>query len=293
MNDRATLADADAPTCVRGLLALELSPGSRIDTPALRQAEAAALASLLARDLAGRVPAARGLDACLMAAHFDPAEALRPGWPLHRRLEDLHARAPRGDGTPRVIAFGADATGEVPLPLQCDASLAGGQLRVLPWLFAGPRALVDEVAEAFESILLDQGMAAADTALAAQQAFDTRVEHARSMTLHDLAAMTAMQYGHAGLGPLWPLIETALLAPGDTAALDAPPEPRLHYAGGEVTITLLTPGDWRARCAGDDGDCERLRRRFAQYEMRQQQFAAVLGAHGIPVLFESAPRSDA
>lgn len=289
MNDTVHDADDALPRCVRGVLALELAPGTGVARPALMQPEAARLATLLMRDLAALVPAARGLDACLMAAHFDPAEALRPGWPLHRRLHDLHARAPRGDGSARIIAFGADAAGEVPLPLQGDAALAGGQLRVLPWLFTGAPALVAEVAEAFESDLLDRGMAAADTALCAQESFGARIEHARTMTLHDLAAMTALQYEHAGLAPLWPLIETALLAPGDDCTLDAVPEPRVHYTRGEARITLSTPDAWRARCGDGDDDCERLRRRFAHYEMRQKQFAAVLESHGIPVLFEAGP----
>lgn len=277
--------------CVRGVLALELADGA-IRHAALPQRAAAGFAALVARDLAALVPAARTLDACLMAAHFDPAEALRPGWPLHRRLQDLHARAPRGDGAPRVIAFGTDAAGDVPPPLRHEPALAGGALRVLPWLFAGEGA--DAVAEAFESVLLDQGMAAADTALAAQDLFGARIEHARMMTLHDLAAMTAMQYEHAGLAPLWPVIETALLAPAGTAGLDAPPEPEVRYAGGEARIVLLPAQAWRARCAGDEADADRLRRGFAQYEMRQQQFAAVLGAHGIPVVFEAeAPETPA
>ena len=70
-------------------------------------------------------------DIALIAAHFDPAEALRPGWPLHRRIEELLARAPNTPklAEPRMIGFGADAQGELPMPLQCDANLAGGGLR--------------------------------------------------------------------------------------------------------------------------------------------------------------------
>jgi hypothetical protein len=38
-------------------------------------------------------------------------------------------------------------------------------------------------------VLLETGMAEARTALAAQQAFGVAIEHARYLTLHDLAAM--------------------------------------------------------------------------------------------------------
>lgn len=276
------------PMHARGVLALELGPGTAIDMQALPQADAARLAALLARDLAALLPAASALDFCFAAAHFDPAEALRPGWPLHRRLAELHARAPRGSGDPRIMAFGADAQGKVPLPLQCDAALRGGQLRVLPWSFTGDPALVTNVADAFESLLLDQGMAQPGTALCAQNAFGARIEHARVMTVHDLAAMTALQYENTGLAPLWPVIETALLSPGRDVEVDTPPEPLLRYIDGMARLALFSATAWRARFAGDETDAGRLRHHFAQFEMRQRQFAAVLDAHGIPVLFEQA-----
>ena len=100
---------------VRGALALELVPGSQPGRAALRQAEAGALASLVGRDLAALAGDAAALDLVLAGAHYDPAEMLRPGWPLHRRLEELHARAPQADAA-RIIAFGADGDGVVPQP---------------------------------------------------------------------------------------------------------------------------------------------------------------------------------
>lgn len=129
-------------------------------------------------------------------------------------------------------------------------------------------------------------MAGADTALLAQEAFGLQVEHARHLTVHDLCALMAMQYDHAGLAPLWPVLETALLSPGREAWLDAPPEPLLRYVDHEVRIALLTPAAWRARNARpDDEDDARLQRGFAHYEARQRQFAAVLRAHGVAVTF--------
>jgi hypothetical protein len=276
---------------VAGLLALELAPGSIIEHAALVQADAARLASLLGRDLAKLVPRVRELDLCLAAAHFDPAEALRPGWPLHRRLAELHARAPGRAGAPRIIAFGADAEGAVPQPLMAEAALRGGSLRVLPFLLQGEPAVATEVGEAFEAQLLDLGMAAADTALLVQEAFGARVEHARFLTLHDLAAMVALQYEHLGLAPLWPLIETALLSPQHEALLDAPPEPLARYAGGEVRMALFSPAAWRERYRPDSDDVERLRRMFGHFETRQRQLAAVLGAHAIDVVFVEADAS--
>ena len=272
---------------VAGLLALELAPGTGVDHAALGQEQAARLAGLLGRDLAALVPGVRGLDLCMAAAHFDPAETLRPGWPLHRRLSELHARAPRGDG-PRIIAFGADARGEVPQPLAAETALRGGSLRVLPFLLHGEAGLVAEVGEACEAQLLDTGMAQADTALLLQDAFGARIEHARYLTLHDLAAMVALQYEHLGLAPLWPLIETALLSPGHEALLDEGPEPVLRYTGGEARMALFSPAAWRERYRPGTDDMERLRRMFGHFETRQRQLAAVLGAHGIEVVFVEA-----
>ena len=206
---------------IMGVFALEQVGGTAPDHAALRQQAAGQLAELLARDLEKLVPGASALDLAFAAAHFDPAEALRPGWPMHRRLAELLQRAPgRGQG-PRVVVFGADASGGVPLPLQADADLGGGALRVLPFLLSGAPETVQALRESFEEVLLDRGMAQPDTALLTQQAFGAQIEHARYLTVHDLLAIIAMQYQNQGLQRLWPVIETALLAPDSEEWLDA------------------------------------------------------------------------
>lgn len=272
-----------------GVMALELAAGHAPQRAALSAADASELAEKLGRDLAVHAPQVRDLDLVFAAAHFDPAEALRPGWSLHQRLRELHQRAPgRGEGA-RLIAFGADEAGDIPMPLQADDGLRGGLLRVLPFLLSGDDHTVDAVGERLESVLLETGMARADTALLAQNAFGAQVEHARYMTLHDLAAMTAMQYEHGGLGLLWPVIETALMAPTEEYWLDAVPEPLLRYAGGDVHIALFEPAAWRARYASQEATDERLERAYQHFQARQQQIAAVLEAHGIPVTFAHCP----
>jgi hypothetical protein len=189
-----------------------------------------------------------------------------------------------------VIAF-ADREGRLPDLLQPRAEFSGGALRLLPWVLRGPRAQAAPVAAHFESILLDTGMANADTALAAQQAFGVAIEHARHLTLHDLAALMAMQYEHAGLGAAWPLLETALMAPTEECWLDAPPEPLVRYAGGEARIALLDDEGWAANGFAPQGDRDtaRLDRDFDRFQMRQRQLAALFEAHGIPTLFEHCP----
>jgi len=279
------MSNPELGTTAIGVLALELAGGTAPARAALSQAEAGALAERVGRDLAQWVPQVRELELSLAAAHFDPAEALRPGWPLHRRLDELRARAPGREDGPRLLAFGADAQGDVPLPFQADATLAGGNLRILPFLLAGDPKVVAEVAAALEDVLLAQGMAQADTALLAQEAFSAQIEHARYLTVHDLAAMMSMQYDNQGLAPLWPLLETALLAPDESEWLAAPPEPLLRYVDGEVRMALFDPAGWCAHYAHDREDCEQLKRVYEQYLARQRQMAAVLEAHGVPVLY--------
>lgn len=266
-----------------GVIALELRDGQPPREAALAVARAGDVAELLGRDLVALAPAAAGCDLALLGAHFDPAEALRPGWPVHRRVQELLQRAPgRGQGA-RAIGFGADAAGEVPLPLHCDPALAGGGLRVLPFVLQGED--VEAVATVLEAELLDRGMASAGLALALQDGLGASIEHARLLSLHDLLAMTALQYENAGLAPLWTLLEAALLQPDAEAWLDRAPEPLARYGDGEVRIALMDPVAWHARNAPAEADAARLERGFALFQARQRQFAAVLGAHGIDVNF--------
>lgn len=273
---------------VLGALALELSPGAEPGRQALGVDEAGALAGLVARDLAKRVPEAAGLDLALVAALFDPVELLRPGYPLHAELERLVARAPGLPGG-RVIGFGAGAEG-LPDTLRPSPDFAGGPLKLLPLLLRGDAADVAPVGERLEQVLLDTGMAAADTALAAQDGFAVAVEHARLLTLNDLAAMMALQYEHVGLAPLWPLLEAALLAPDSEQWLDAPPEPLAVYANQGVRMALLDIDAWtEGGFAPEGADAGRLTRAFERFQMRQRQLAAVLEAHGVPVTYDHCP----
>ncbi|MGF0668998.1 hypothetical protein ACQRWG_14385 [Stenotrophomonas maltophilia] len=269
-----------------GVLALELAGGEIPRQAVLSAEQAGELAERVGRDLAKLVPQVAELDLVFAAAHFDPAEVLRPGWPIHRRLEELQMRAPGRNQGPRLLAFGTDAEGDVPLPFQADATLVGGGLRVVPFLLTGSDvATTSAVADALEETLLANGMAHADTALMAQNTFGARIEHARYFTVNDLAAMMSMQYDNQGLAALWPLIETAIMAPGEDEWLNAAPEPLLRYTHGEARMALFDPAGWCAHYDHGKNDCDRLKGIYEQFLMRQRQMAAVLEAHGVPVLF--------
>ena len=196
------MADAPhVPVHLLGALALELVPGSRPGCTVLAQAGAGALAGRIANDLATFAPEAAQLELVVVGAHYDAVELLRPGWPLHRHIAQLAERAPRGSGA-RVIAFGAHE-GALPDDLTPADEFAGGPLRLVPFVLrADDESRAARVGERFERDLLEHGMAGAGTALDAQARFGLQVEHARYLTLHDLAAMMALQYEHAGLADI-------------------------------------------------------------------------------------------
>jgi hypothetical protein len=104
--------------------------------------------------------------------------------------------------------------------------------------------------------------------------------------------MMAMQYENVGLGALWPLIETALLAPGQERWLDSPPEPLVRLANGGARIAMLDDEAW-ANCglapAQDAHNQERLGLAFDRFQARQRQIAALLEAHGIATTFDHCP----
>jgi len=265
-----------------GALALELTPGTQAATPVLAQAEAGELAGLIGRDLAKFAIGASGLDLTVSAGLYDPVELLRPGFPLHAELSRLLALAPKRSQS-QVVAFGAQE-GQLPASLQPDSTHAAGPLRLIPWLLRGDPAEIAAVGADLEDVLLETGMAGADTALLVQERFAAQIEHARYLTVHDLAAMTALQYEHAGLAPLWPLIETALLRPDDEAWLDAPPEPLARYRQGAVRLAQFDADAWAAGGWVPDAlETEYWPLAFERFRMRRRQFAAVLAAHGIRV----------
>jgi hypothetical protein len=262
-----------------GLLALELSPGHGIDKAQLSVAEAGALGELMASDLRQWIAPHADIDISLAGACFDPVEILRPEWPVHRELARLS----------RLLSMGADA-GNMPEGLQPNPDFQSGPMRLIPFVLSGPAASISAVQDRIETDLMERGMAGAGTALAAQGLFGAVIEHARYMTLHDLVALMAMQYGHNGLEPLWPIIETALFAPHKDVWLDAAPEPLIFLKANIAHIAMLDSHQWAQMQTDINGkDCEQLERQFQMFQMRQRQVAALLEAHGIEVNFDFCP----
>jgi hypothetical protein len=245
-----------------GVLALELTADGPHRSLCLDRSEVDTLGRELAIDLQRLVAGVAELDGVVAGATFDPAEVLRPGWPVHAALAELGVQLPGARGG-RIVVIGAHQ-GAMPAGLQPEPSLAGGPLRLLPFILSGDAERVARAGRAMEEHLLDTGMAAAATALRVQTLFGVALEHARFMTLHDLCALIAMQYQHAGLQAIWPLIETALLTPEREQWVQADEEPPAVYAAGTVRV-----GD-----VADAGPAAR---------MRVRQVCAVLTAHGMRV----------
>src|SRR5690606_32906297 len=202
-------------------VALERSAEAPWSRRTLDRAAVQLLATRLAANLAGLLPGAVELDLALAGAVFDPAELLRPGWPVHAGLLALAEPSP-GERGGRVIALGAHQGRMADAVLEPDPQLADGLLGVMPLALFGEPESIAAVGADVEARLLDTGMAEAGTALALQQAFSTGLAHCRFLSLHDLCAMTAMQYAHAGLDAAWNLVEAALLSPDRIEWLDLP-----------------------------------------------------------------------
>jgi hypothetical protein len=280
-----------------GALALEVSPETGADTDEVRfaegretleRADAEPLLEPLLMDLQRLLPGADELDLGLALACFDPAELLRPGWPVFSALSDLLVGAPGGREQARVVSFSADA-GRMPASgLQPDPALRGGPLRLLPFVLHGAPGPAHAVGSWMESELMEKGMASAATALAAQTAFGLTLEHVRYLSLHDLCAMTAMQYEHAGLAPVWRLLEAALFGASGDEWVCEPGEPPAIRAAGQVRIGLA-----QAALLTAEAEAAGLApARLAQLrQLRARQWQAVLAAHGVSA--ELVPLSGA
>ena len=271
-------------TSIPLVMALERRPQSPSPTrDVLSPEKAAALVQKIADDLVRLFPGIDRLDLAAATILFDPAQLLRPGWPADAMLTELVARAPGStaeDGG-RLLAFGGDADNYPASALTPDPALGQGALLLLPLRISGNADDVATFSSALEARLFDHGMAGAATALLVQEAFGIELEHARYLTRHDLCAMTAMQYEHAGIGALWPLIESALYEPAGDDSLDADDLPPLRRMGGVLWLGELDDADLRPRLARVFDDASMLEAALRRWPARVAQVEAVLAAHGL------------
>ena len=133
----------------------------------------------------------------------------------------------------------------------------------------------------------DTGLAGAAVPLFLRQALGLEAAHARYMTRHDLCALTAMQLDHAGLGPVWSLLEAALLAPTRTQFARTEGGAAWRYGAGGLRAAAFGfgasargPGATLAASARAEG--------FAETLLAQRRVAALLTAHGLPPAWVAA-----
>ena len=226
-----------ALTSCPGVLALELIPEGAPGALSLPLESAPLLGDALANDLARLLPGVETMGLAVSAALYDPAQLLRPGWPVHAELARMHQQAQRGGWMPAVTSFGATA-GRMATPvLEPDPRLIGAPLLLIPFVLVGHAADAQQVGALMERDFEEQGLADAASAILLNQAFSIRVEHARYLTLNDLCALTAMQYEHAGLAPIWAIIECALLSPHGEERQTLDDGTVLHYRERQVVMT--------------------------------------------------------
>jgi hypothetical protein len=130
-------------------------------------------------------------------------------------------------------------------------------LLLVPFVLVGHGHDAEQVGAAMERDFEEKGLADSATSLFLNEAFSIRTEHARYLTHHDLCALMAMQFDHAGFSALWSIIECALLAPDRDQSAELEGDVRVDYRGGRLALR---------------GDATSIACR---------QAAAILAAHGL------------
>ena len=231
------------------------------------------LANQLAFELGKQLPSLDGLGLVWMAACYDQAQILRPELPVHAALAGLYTAAmysASGDvrkNAAQVMTLQA-LRGAAPVPaLTVDERLLGGAMVLLPFAIVGSADSVNQARAILEEKLLDTGLTDARTALMLSQALGCDAEHARLMTLDDLAALCAVQLEHAGLSPVWEVLEAAIFRPQISVATQIGCV-ALNWHAGKLMLETSGPGELNLA-------------EYSDLVLQARQASAVLSAHGL------------
>ncbi|MEO8672809.1 MAG: hypothetical protein ABI411_15935 [Tahibacter sp.] len=264
------------------VIALELPANHLPGRTCLDRAEAEQLAGLLAEDLARLVPSAAQAHLIIAAGLFDPAQLLRPDWPIFAEMAELGARAIPDDARPHVLAFGSHAD-VMPTPaLQPDPIQAGAAMLLLPWMLCGDSACIDAIGIALERDLAVRGEVGARVADFLMRALDVRFEHARYLTRHDVCALTCVQLEHVGLSALWQMLETALLSPQAASRSVSTRGRQWEYRDGAAHCGTPDYSTWYREQGHALGSASRAHA-YAGWLFELRQYAALLEAHRLPL----------
>ncbi len=206
---------------IRLLASFEIEPGAAVQR-CLERADCQTIAAALAADIARVVGDTAPMTLVVGGGLLEPSELLRPEFPAWRALAELAEPAIRQSGLPALIMGIGAHQGRLPdRRLAPPDASAQGHLLALPMLLVttGDGA---ELAAKLEAELFERGgIAPPARALLAEHAALASA-HGQLLTLADLIALQHVQMDTAGLGPFWPLVETALLAEPDPQSVRLP-----------------------------------------------------------------------
>ncbi len=260
---------------IRGIVAVELKAPDRPGAIYLERAQAQGLSLALSGELARHLGSLDGLGLVLMAAVYDSAQLLRPGFPVHAELENLYQAGIRDPlAEPQVMTLTALRGAPPAEALAPDPELLGGPFLTLPFSILGPAEVVEPARQTLEACLFEQGLVDARLALNLRDALGLELEHVRLMTLTDLCAMTAAQLQHVGLGAAWELLEDCLVAA--PLARQWQLDSGVEFGRRGADQVWLRYQGWRQQ--------DPLRRdldRHADRVLQTRQILALLDAHGV------------
>ncbi len=244
--------------------------------PPLPRERAGLLAGAVAADLA-RILGDQVHDCGLLlpAALYDITELLQPGLSWVELLLEIYRGSLAGIGfLPQIIGLGGDEDFPV-AALRPQRRPGSGPLLVLPILLVGERETVDRIQQQLEDVLLERGRTGIDTEALIRRDFGLNPVNLTYATFNDLSALLKIQLGHAGLDPLWQLLEGALFRPDQAVEIRLPEGNAFVGRGDEVYTTFHTFDQWAAGGGDTDSYCLWLR--------QQRLYETGLAAHGLTI----------
>ncbi len=211
---------------------------------------------------------------------YDVTEILRPGLPIVDSLAELYRRSlPDTRFQPQVMAIGTQGA-EFPMPEIAPQRRPGsGPLLCIPFVFLGEPEAMDALSPRLEQQLLEKGRASLRTGQLIQDSFGVQPLNLSFATFNDLCALMKIQLEHAGFGPLWQLLESALFIDQPPARIELPEGNLIIVDGTEAFARFLTFRQWSA----EHPDSEHPAADYGRFHQLQRQYTAGLAAHGLQV----------
>lgn len=259
------------PHHIRLLIGIETEPGPMPGRTLARPA-CEGLADALATDLARLAPKADTSLLVVAGTLLEPADVLRPGFPVWQALESLvRSVAPDPGGGGRVLAIGAH-DGRLPEPrLQPPDTPPSGQLLIVPLLLVADEELADELRADLENRLFEHGGVHPPARAVLAAAAGIESTHGQLLTLADLIALQQVQLDTAGMGAFWPVAEQALLEPEADRRFDLPAGLTVEWKDGRAAIDFQSFDQY--------GEVPEA---YALWVRAFRSLCALLELHGIP-----------